>query len=259
MNRKGFSVFVVVLAICSSGCPALFQMDAGLVSAQADTLDWPRPRVAEFEEERHRLVERGVKRMGVRDEAVLEAMRNVPRHLFVPEVIRDRAYENAPLPIGYGQTISQPYIVAYMCAALELKPGDKVLEIGTGSGYHAAVLSELTPHVYTIEIVEELGKRTAALLKELGYETIQTKIGDGYHGWAEYSPYDAVIVTAAPEDIPQPLIEQLAPGGIMIIPVGDSNQTQMLVKVTKGKDGKIRSRRELPVRFVPMTGEAQEQ
>lgn len=222
-----------------------------------DTMEWPRPRFSERQQERHQLVEQGIKARGVTDPQTLEAMRHVPRHLFVPKAYREYAYHNSPLPIGHDQTISQPYIVGYMTAMLNLEEGDKVLEIGTGSGYHAAVLSELTPHVYTIEIVKELGRQAKARFDSLGYTTIKTKIGDGYKGWPEHAPFDAIILTAAPEEIPQPLIEQLKPGGIMVAPVGKTGETQFLTKVTKSEDGEVKIQRKLPVRFVPMTGEVQ--
>lgn len=226
--------------------------------SESDTLEWYRPRSSERAEERNRLVETGIVGQGITNPDVIEAMRNVPRHLFVPQANRGNAYNNTPLPIGHGQTISQPYIVALMAEMLEIEPGDKVLEIGTGSGYHAAVLSELTPHLFSIEIVEPLGTRAAELYDELGYETIRTKIGDGYYGWEEHAPFDKIIVTAASGHVPPPLIEQLSPGGIIAIPVGSPYQTQILMRVLKGEDGSIRTERILPVRFVPMTGAAQE-
>lgn len=235
--------------------------DASAIELQqpdADTLDWPRPRFSEFEEQRNQLVETGVVAQGIQDERVIEAMRNVPRHLFVDERQRGMAYQNNPLPIGHGQTISQPYIVAYMSEMLEIEPGDKVLEIGTGSGYHAAVLSELTPYVFSIEIIEPLGRLSAERYEEYGYHTIETKIGDGYYGWEEHAPFDKIIVTAAPGHIPPPLMDQLKPGGIMAIPIGSAYQTQNLMKVTKTEEGDVRTQRMLPVRFVPMTGEAQD-
>ncbi len=225
--------------------------------ATADTADWERPRVSEFEEERNRLA-RLMEQQNIRDPRVVDAIRNVPRHRFVDESQRNQAYQNNPLPIGHGQTISQPYIVAYMSEMLEIEPGDKVLEIGTGSGYHAAVLSELTPHVYSIEIVEPLAELSSSRYEEIGYHTIKTKTGDGYYGWEEYAPFDKIIVTAAPGHIPSPLMNQLKPGGIMAIPVGSPYQTQNLMKVTKTGDGQVRTERMLPVRFVPMTGEAQD-
>lgn len=225
--------------------------------APADTLEWHRPRFQEREKERHRLVKEGIQYQGVSDSATLAAMRHVPRHLFVPQSYREHAYLNRPLPIGHDQTISQPFIVGYMTAMLNLEAGDKVLEIGTGSGYQAAVLSELTPEVYTIEIVEALGERARSTFDSLGYHTIQTKIGDGYKGWPEHAPFDAIILTAAPEEIPQPLISQLKTGGILVAPVGSAGETQYLTRLTKGSNGKINIQRKLPVRFVPMTGETQ--
>ncbi|MGF1671536.1 MAG: protein-L-isoaspartate(D-aspartate) O-methyltransferase [Balneolaceae bacterium] len=228
-----------------------------IAANQIDTLDWHRPRFSEREDERNRLVNRILARQGIEDSKVLDALRHVPRHHFVPRNFRRQAYDNNPLPIGHGQTISQPFIVAFMTEMLNLEPGDKVLEIGTGSGYHAAVLSELTPFVYSIEIIRELGESTAKLYDELGYHTIETKIGDGYFGWEEHAPFDAIIVTAAAGHIPPPLIEQLKPGGVMAIPIGNPYQTQVLMRVTKNEQGETRTERLLPVRFVPMTGEAQ--
>jgi protein-L-isoaspartate(D-aspartate) O-methyltransferase len=190
------------------------------------------------------------------DERVLAAMRSVPRHEFVPERERQYAYENRPLPIGYGQTISQPYIVAIMTDLLDLQSGDRVLEIGTGSGYQAAVLAELSTAVYSIEIVPELAGRAAKVLDRLNYSTrITTRIGDGYFGWQEQAPFDAIVVTAAADHVPPPLIKQLKPGGRMLIPVGSRFLTQQLVLVEKSADGEVTTRLLLPVRFVPLTGE----
>jgi len=182
-------------------------------------------------------------------------MGKVPRHLFVPDKWSEFAYADHPLPIGEEQTISQPYIVAYMTQALQLKPGDKVLEIGTGSGYQSAVLAELVDEVYTIEIVSVLAARSKTLLQELGYDNIHVRAGDGYRGWPEAAPFSAVIVTAAPDHVPQPLVEQLAIGGRMVLPVGD--EFQQLVRLSKSASG-VRADTLLPVRFVPMTGKAQE-
>ena len=237
--------------------PAEFQPNfysSSIETFTADTLQWERPSFSERRDERHTMVKQSIQEQGIKDSRTLAAMRNVPRHLFVPDHYQEYAYQNRPLPIRGGQTISQPYIVAYMTQMLELQAGEKVLEIGTGSGYQAAVLSELTPHVYTIEIVEELGKQARARFEELGYHTITTKIGDGYKGWPEHAPFDAIILTAAPETIPDPLIDQLARGGILVAPVGKQNETQFLVKVTKAEDGTIHTQRNIPVRFVPMTG-----
>lgn len=228
---------------------------AQVTDSVKDTISWQPPRFSERKEERHQMVKKGIRQQGVTDPDVLEAMRHVPRHLFVPEKYRKFAYQNRPLPIGHNQTISQPYIVGYMTQMLDLDSNDKVLEIGTGSGYQAAVLAELTPHIFTIEIVEALGKQARELFEELGYTTIQTKIGDGYQGWPKHAPFDAIILTAAPEEIPQPLIEQLKPGGVLVAPVGSAGQTQILERVIKTKEGDIEIDRKLPVRFVPMTRE----
>jgi len=232
-----------------------------IVSACRPTGDAPisqqqgKPAQDTYTQKRYQMVKHQIQWRGIADKLVLKAMREVPRHLFVPDYLKDRAYADFPLPIGQGQTISQPYIVAFMTEALELKGGEKVLEIGTGSGYQAAVLAEIAKQVYTIEIVPTLGRRSDKLLKKLGYENIHVKIGDGYRGWSEHAPYDAVIVTAAPGHIPQPLVDQLKGGGRMIIPVGDLYQK--LILITKQADGTVNKKSVLPVRFVPMTGEAQ--
>lgn len=189
---------------------------------------------------------------GITNQEVLEAMRKVERHKLVPPNMREYAYDDRPLPIGGGQTISQPYIVAYMTAILQPKPEMKILEIGTGSGYQAAVLAEIVGQVYTIEIVTELGLRSEKALKEMGYENIKVKIGDGYQGWPEEGPFDGIIVTAAAEKIPPPLITQLKEGGRLIIPVGPNNESQELMLVEKMK-GKTKITKMLPVRFVPFT------
>jgi len=186
-------------------------------------------------------------------DAVMGAMGKVPRHRFVPFLQDVFAYDNRPLPIGEGQTISQPYIVALMTDLLDPKPADTVLEVGTGSGYQAAVLAELVAKVTTIEIVAPLGRRAMQLLGELGYRNIDVRIGDGYGGWPAAAPFDAIIVTAAPPAIPQPLIDQLKPGGRMVIPVGGSSDVQQLLLVQKHTDGRTTTRRTLPVRFVPLT------
>jgi protein-L-isoaspartate(D-aspartate) O-methyltransferase len=191
---------------------------------------------------------------GIRDSNVIQAMLKIPRHKFVPESLRYLAYSDSPIPIGMDQTISQPYIVALMTELLRLKKGEKVLEVGTGSGYQAAVLAEMGCEVYTIEILESLLEKAKQILTSLGYQNIYYRVGDGYRGWSEYSPFDAIIVTAAPDHIPQPLLEQLKVNGRMVIPVGDLYQELLLIKKTeKGFDMKTVT----PVRFVPMTGEAQ--
>jgi protein-L-isoaspartate(D-aspartate) O-methyltransferase len=193
-----------------------------------------------------------IRRYGLTDEKILAAMAAVPRHEFVPSSQSRRAYADGPLPIGYGQTISQPYIVAEMTRQLKLTAESKVLEIGTGSGYQAAVLTEFTPKVFTIEIIEALAESAEERLARLGYSTVQTRRGDGYHGWAEEAPFDAIIVTAAAGQIPPPLVEQLADGGRMVIPVGGPFSIQTLMLVEKGADGSIRSRQLMAVRFVPL-------
>lgn len=207
-----------------------------------------------YQKKRENMVKYQIANRGVQDEATLKAMRTVPRHLFVPESQRSRAYDDGPLPIGYGQTISQPYIVGYMTAAIDPGPGSKVLEIGAGSGYQAAVLAEIVDKVYTIEIVEELAKQAKGRLRELGYDNVQVKQGDGYYGWKEHAPFDAIVVTAAAEFVPPPLIEQLKPGGIMIIPVGSPFMVQTLMLVEK-KGGQTKTKSLFPVRFVPFTRE----
>ncbi len=188
------------------------------------------------------------------DPRVIEALAKVPRHEFVLPTRRHQAYENRPLPIGYGQTISQPYIVAVMTDLLQLEPNDKVLEIGTGSGYQAAVVAELVKKVYSIEIIDTLGRKARKRLKRLGYDNVKVRLGDGYYGWKEHGPYDAIIVTAAASHIPPPLVKQLKPGGRMIIPVGSRFATQQLVLVEKNKQGELRTRQLMPVTFVPLTG-----
>ena len=200
---------------------------------------------------REQMVRSQIMARGVKDPKVLEAMRAVPRHRFVPENYRTYAYQDQPLPIGRGQTISQPYIVAYMTEALGLGGHERVLEIGTGSGYQAAILAEIVKEVYTIEIIDVLGTRAREILQDMGYKNIHVMIGDGYKGWPEKAPFDAVIVTCAPEDIPAPLVEQLKEGGRMIIPVGPQGSIQKLVLGIK-KEGKLKRENVMPVRFVPM-------
>ena len=209
----------------------------------------------DYAAQREEMVKLQLEGRDIHDVATLQAMRTVPRHLLVPDKIKKVAYADRAWPIGEGQTISQPYIVAYMTQALRLKPEDKVLEIGTGSGYQAAVLAEIVDSVYTIEIVEPLGVEADKKLKQLGYTNIYTRIGDGYHGWPEEAPFDAIIVTAAVEDIPPKLLDQLAIGGRMIIPVGQTKFHRNLVLATKKKNGKIKSEKLLPVVFVPFTRE----
>ena len=206
------------------------------------------------QDERGHMVDMQIKGRGVSDDAVLEAMRTVPRHKLVPDDQQARAYDDNPLPIGYGQTISQPYIVATMTEKLELEPGDRVLEIGAGSGYHASVIAQIVDEVYTIEIIEELGNRARRDIESLNYDNIEVKIADGYYGWEEHAPFDAIVVTAAAEYIPPPLIEQLKEDGKMIIPVGSPYRNQNLMLVEK-VDGEKRTQSLMPVRFVPFERE----
>jgi len=233
------AVFVVVWAGCSpeTGVP---------VVARADDVR---------REERERMMEGQIVARGIKDTRVLAALRDTPRHEFVPEALRDQAYQDHPLPIGFGQTISQPYIVALMSEVLELGGDEIVLEIGTGSGYQAAVLGRLAKEVYTIEIVPELGERAERDLARLGFLNVHVRVGDGYQGWPEHAPFDAIIVTAAPEQVPQPLVDQLAVGGRMVLPVGRWNQELVLLRRTsKG----IEREKLIDVRFVPMVGEVQQ-
>jgi len=202
-----------------------------------------------FRTERNTMVENQIEARGIKDDYVLKAMHKVPRHIFVPETMRKYAYNDEPLPIGKGQTISQPYIVAYMTEVLELNGKDKVLEIGTGSGYQTAVLAEIAQEVYTVEIVAELSQKAQNLLDEEGYDNIYFHIGDGTYGWQKHAPYDAIMVTAAPPRIPEKLQEQLKINGRMIVPVGDTFQE--LVLIVRGKS-KFKKKKLLPVRFVPL-------
>ncbi|HSE92174.1 MAG TPA: protein-L-isoaspartate(D-aspartate) O-methyltransferase [Methylomirabilota bacterium] len=209
---------------------------------------------ADFAALRTQMVEDQLRAPGrsITDRRVLEAFAAVPRHEFVPEASRADAYADRPLPIGHGQTISQPFIVAFMTERLDLKPTDRVLEVGTGSGYQAAILSVLVSEVYTIEIVEPLARRAAADLKRLGYENVKVRIGDGYKGWPEAAAFDAIIVTCAPDHVPRPLVDQLKDGGRMVIPVGSRDDQKLYLLEKRGQE--LRRRAVLPVRFVPMTG-----
>ena len=206
----------------------------------------------EYKGSRDRMVLGQIKARGITDNFTIQAMSDVPRHLFVPAGLASSAYNDSPLPIGYGQTISQPYIVAFMTQRIRPKKDFRVLEIGTGSGYQAAVLGEIVDSVFTIEIVEELYKSAKNRLQSMNYQNVKVKFGDGYHGWAEKGPFDAIIVTAAAEFVPPPLIEQLKEDGRMIIPVGNPFSTQQLLEVTKNK-GEVRSKNLMFVRFVPFT------
>lgn len=209
-----------------------------------------------YEKRRLLMVERDIKARGVKNVKVLEVMKKVPRHLFVDDSLRNQAYDDHPLPIGEGQTISQPYVVALMTEALRLKPSDRVLEIGTGSGYQAAVLAEIVKEVYTIEIRKGLAEKAEKRLRELGYRNVRVKYGDGYFGWEEFAPFDAIIVTASANHIPPPLIKQLKDGGRLIIPLGSTIYYQTLTLVTK-KNGEVFLDQMGPVAFVPMIGEAE--
>jgi protein-L-isoaspartate(D-aspartate) O-methyltransferase len=210
---------------------------------------------ADFAAERRRMVEEQIRGRGVTAPEVLAAMQTVPRHLFVPDGERRNAYADRPLPIGADQTISQPYIVALMTSLLDIQPGDRILEVGTGSGYQAAVLSRLARHVYSVEILEPLANRARRTLSVVGYNNVHVRTGDGYKGWPEEAPFDGIIVTAAAPRIPEPLLRQLKPGGKLVIPVGEGYQD--LEVLTKRADGGFDRTKVLPVRFVPMTGQAQ--
>lgn len=201
---------------------------------------------------RMNMIETQIKKRGITDQTILDAMKKVNRHEYVQENFERLAYSDRPVPIGFGQTISQPYIVAFMSHKLNVASHHKVLEIGTGSGYQAAVLAELSDHVYTIEIIPELAKRAEKVLKKNDYDNITMRIGDGYKGWPEHALFDRIMVTAAPKEIPEKLVEQLAPGGIMVLPVGETVMMQYLWLITKDNDGQIEKEKILPVRFVPM-------
>jgi len=227
------------------------------VHGEINTSDDPSPNSETYRTMRLKMVESQIINRGVRDKRVLRAIREVPRHRFVPDEYKQQAYEDYPLPIGYSQTISQPYIVAYMTEILQLDGSEKVLEIGTGSGYQAAILAQCAKEVYTIEIVEPLCVQARQTLLDLGYTNCQVKCGDGYQGWPEHAPFEAIMVTAAPDHVPPVLIEQLAPGGRMIIPVGKF--IQYLRLITKDEQGKVNDKKLIAVRFVPMTGDAEKE
>ena len=211
----------------------------------------------DFADARQRMVEEQIRTRGISDPAVLVALETVPRHLFVPPDQRAQAYADHPLPIGAGQTISQPYMVALMTSLLDLKPSSKVLEVGTGSGYQAAVLSRVAGEVYTIEILKPLAERASHTLAGLGYRNVHVRVGDGFQGWPGEAPFDAIIVTAAPPRVPEPLLQQLRKGGKLVIPVGNRDTLQNLLVLTRRADGGFDRTSVMPVRFVPMTGEAQ--
>jgi protein-L-isoaspartate(D-aspartate) O-methyltransferase len=213
------------------------------------------PPVSDFTPQRQQMVQRQLVTRGINDQRVLAAMAKVPREEFVTPESRAASYEDGPLPIGYGQTISQPYIVAFMTEQLRPKSSDRVLEVGTGSGYQAAILADLVSEVYSIEIVEPLAKNAETTLQRLGYKNVHLKVGDGYKGWPETAPFDAIIVTCAPDKVPQPLVDQLKDGGRMVIPVGDRFAQQLYL--LEKKSGQLKQSATLPVRFVPMTSEAE--
>jgi protein-L-isoaspartate(D-aspartate) O-methyltransferase len=231
----------------------------GLIAGLAATLIGYEAKLAVAEDgevrSRQGMVKNQLMAGGITNPEVLRAMSDVPRHEFVPAAMRPFAYVNGPLPIGHGQTISQPFIVAYMTQVLELTNSDRVLEVGTGSGYQAAILGKLCKEVYTVEIVPELAESSRQLLARLGFENVHVKAGDGYLGWPEKAPFDAIIVTCAPDHVPEPLVNQLAEGGRLIIPVGEEGTIQQLVLLRK-REGKILRENKLDVRFVPMTGKA---
>jgi protein-L-isoaspartate(D-aspartate) O-methyltransferase len=251
--RVSPAILVVVFLTVACGRPRIAfptspPEGSGPDEAQATVAD-------AFVEERLRLVEGGIEALGVADESVLSALRAVPRHEFVPSTYQDQAYENRPLPIGYGQTISQPYIVGLMSEALNAQVGERVLEVGTGSGYQAAVLAEMGLKVYSIEIIDALADEADERLQRLGYEHVTVKQGDGYFGWPEYAPYDGIIVTAAPDHVPPPLKEQLKVGAVLVIPVGPVGGYQELWRITRLGEDEFRSESLGGVRFVPLTRE----
>ena len=246
MSRKALAWLAVTISVGASGL--LTGQESGVPRDQwherGNTTQAPGSLVTA-------MVERQLRGRGISDPRTLRAMASVPREKFVPKELRNSAYDDRPLPIGYDQTISQPFIVAFMTEQLQTKKDQRVLEIGTGSGYQAAVLSELVAEVYTIEIVRPLAQRAEAVLRELGYKNVQVKAGDGYKGWPEHAPFDAIIVTAAPDHVPPPLVEQLKEGGRMVIPVGESG-AQKLYLLEK-RDGQVKQPAVIPVRFVPLT------
>jgi protein-L-isoaspartate(D-aspartate) O-methyltransferase len=246
--KIGISLFLIIMMVFFAISILCTQVKVVAVGCTNMVLDEDA-----FVRQRKKMVKEQIAYRGVKDKRVLEAMEMVPRHLFVPKEYRPYSYNDQPLQIGFGQTISQPYVVAFMTELLALDKEDVVLEVGTGSGYQAAVLSRLAKQVYTIEIVDALGKEAAKQLESIGYSNVKVKIGDGYQGWQEYAPFDAIIVTAAAEHVPQPLIDQLKPGGCMVIPIGGVYAIQDLILITKDTSSKITKKSLVPVRFVPLT------
>jgi protein-L-isoaspartate(D-aspartate) O-methyltransferase len=252
-------VLVAFLLLWPTACHPSGDVEGGApspspTSVVRTTPPGPHGQAAEYAKEREQMVEYQIKARGVSDTQVLTAMETVPRHEFVPDEYLNRAYSDQPLPIGHGQTISQPYIVALMTELLELQQGDRVLEIGTGSGYQAAVLAELGVEVYSMEIIPELADSARQCLDRVGYGHVRTLNADGYYGWPEHAPYDAIIVTAAPDHVPQPIVDQLKDGGRMVIPVGPVGWYQTLWLITK-EDGEVEYHNKGGVQFVPLTGE----
>ena len=249
---RGVTVTVALLVCAAWLATASSGVAAEGAASRPSEPEWSPPMFTDRQGERDGMV-RVIRAYGLTDSAVLDAMAAVPRHEFVPEQSSRRAYADTPLPIGHGQTISQPYIVAEMTRQLKLTRESRILEIGTGSGYQAAVLTEFTPHVYTVEIIDALAQSAKERLQRLGYKVVTVRSADGYHGWAEEAPFDAIIVTCAAGQIPPPLIKQLAPGGRMVIPVGGRFAVQSLMLVEKDEDDSVRSRSLMQVRFVPLT------
>ena len=223
-----------------------------LVGGCGQGVPTPSAGAGSWDGQRQQMVKEQLGARGIRNELVLAAMGRVPRHVFVPHEEAGQAYQDRPLPIGEGQTISQPYVVALMTQTIEPRPGQRVLEVGTGSGYQAAVLAELVQEVYTIELLPNLAKQARARLERLGYHNIEVRSGDGYRGWPEAAPFDAIVVTCGADHVPGPLFEQLKPGGAMVIPVGGQSEIQILRVITKGLHGEQQSRDLAPVRFVPL-------
>ena len=255
-NTKTPSKFRRIWSTCSSaGAGCFVPLLCLLLLASCTDAEPPAPDASDLAAQRDAMVDQQIAARGITDPATLAALRTVPRHEFLPLRLRSEAYADYPLPIGHGQTISQPYIVAFMTDAIRPQPGEKILEIGAGSGYQAAILAAMGANVFTVEIVEPLAELSRQTLERLGYDNAQVLHADGFRGWPEHAPYDAIIVTCAPDQIPAPLVDQLREGGRMIIPVG-TGMNQELVLLQK-KNGQIEKQSILPVRFVPMTGEAQ--